>query len=58
MSRSDNTPAAVEIYDTTLRDGTQLEGISVTVDDKLRIAEQLVSSPVARAACHEAETHR
>src|SRR5262245_56984673 len=34
-------PAAVDIYDTTLRDGTQLEGISVTVDDKLRIAEQL-----------------
>ena len=32
---------AVEIYDTTLRDGTQLEGISLTVDDKLRIAEQL-----------------
>ncbi len=31
----------VEIYDTTLRDGTQLEGISLTVDDKLRIAEQL-----------------
>jgi 2-isopropylmalate synthase len=34
-------PTAVQIYDTTLRDGTQLEGISVTVDDKLRIAEQL-----------------
>ncbi len=33
--------AAVEIYDTTLRDGSQLEGISLTVDDKLRIAEQL-----------------
>jgi len=31
----------VEIYDTTLRDGTQLEGISLTVDDKLRIAEKL-----------------
>jgi len=31
----------VDIYDTTLRDGTQLEGISLTVDDKLRIAEQL-----------------
>jgi 2-isopropylmalate synthase len=31
----------VEIFDTTLRDGTQLEGVSVTVDDKLRIAEQL-----------------
>ena len=26
----------VEIYDTTLRDGSQLEGISLTVDDKLR----------------------
>ncbi|MCU1462760.1 MAG: 2-isopropylmalate synthase/homocitrate synthase family protein [Acidimicrobiales bacterium] len=36
MSRS-----RVEIYDTTLRDGSQLEGISLTVDDKLRIAEQL-----------------
>jgi 2-isopropylmalate synthase len=34
-------PDAVEIYDTTLRDGSQLEGISLTVDDKLRIAEQL-----------------
>jgi 2-isopropylmalate synthase len=34
-------PASVEIYDTTLRDGSQLEGISLTVDDKLRIAEQL-----------------
>jgi 2-isopropylmalate synthase len=34
-------PARVQIYDTTLRDGSQLEGISLTVDDKLRIAEQL-----------------
>ena len=34
-------PTAVEIYDTTLRDGSQLEGISLTVDDKLRIARQL-----------------
>ena len=34
-------PEMVEIYDTTLRDGAQLEGISLTVDDKLRIAEQL-----------------
>ena len=35
------TSRKVEIYDTTLRDGAQLEGISLTVDDKLRIAEQL-----------------
>ena len=34
-------PSQVDIYDTTLRDGSQLEGISLTVDDKLRIAEQL-----------------
>ena len=34
-------PASVEIFDTTLRDGAQFEGISLTVDDKLRIAEQL-----------------
>ena len=35
------SPDHVEIYDTTLRDGSQLEGISLTVEDKLRIAEQL-----------------
>ena len=34
-------PAAVEIFDTTLRDGAQFEGISLTVEDKLRVAEQL-----------------
>ncbi|QBI19007.1 citramalate synthase [Egibacter rhizosphaerae] len=31
-------PAWVDLYDTTLRDGTQREGITPTVDDKLRIA--------------------
>ncbi len=35
------TPARVDIFDTTLRDGAQFEGISLTVDDKLRVAEQL-----------------
>ncbi|MGY6499320.1 MAG: citramalate synthase [Acidimicrobiales bacterium] len=39
--RDPSWPAAVEIFDTTLRDGVQFEGISVTVDDKLRIVEQL-----------------
>jgi len=33
--------ANVEIYDTTLRDGTQQEGISLSVDDKLAIAARL-----------------
>ena len=31
----------VELYDTTLRDGAQMEGISLSVDDKLRIARRL-----------------
>jgi len=39
--RDPGLPESVEVYDTTLRDGSQLEGISLTVDDKLRIAEQL-----------------
>jgi 2-isopropylmalate synthase len=34
-------PPSVEIFDTTLRDGSQFEGISLTVEDKLRVAEQL-----------------
>ena len=33
----------VEIYDTTLRDGTQGEGVSFSVADKLRVAEKLDS---------------
>ncbi|MGA1871626.1 MAG: citramalate synthase [bacterium] len=32
---------AIEIYDTTLRDGAQAEGISFTLEDKLRIAQKL-----------------
>ncbi len=34
-------PTAVDVFDTTLRDGSQQEGLSLTVDDKLRVAEQL-----------------
>ncbi|MGA8680069.1 MAG: citramalate synthase [Acidimicrobiales bacterium] len=34
-------PDAVHVYDTTLRDGTQQEGMSLTVEDKMRVAEQL-----------------
>ncbi|MDX2379609.1 MAG: citramalate synthase [Acidimicrobiia bacterium] len=39
MSRQQNN--TVEVFDTTLRDGLQVEGVSASVDDKLRIAEQL-----------------
>jgi 2-isopropylmalate synthase len=41
MSQAQISRGKIEIYDTTLRDGSQLEGISLTVEDKLRIAEQL-----------------
>ena len=36
-----NQPTHVEVFDTTLRDGLQVEGVSASVADKLRIAEQL-----------------
>ncbi len=36
-SNSENT-GLVEVYDTTLRDGTQGEGFSLSIDDKLMIA--------------------
>lgn len=31
----------ISIYDTTLRDGTQAEGISISADDKVRVAKRL-----------------
>ena len=34
-------PEKVEIFDTTLRDGVQFEGISVSSDDKLKVGRQL-----------------
>jgi 2-isopropylmalate synthase len=37
----------IQVYDTTLRDGTQREGISLSVDDKLRIARRLDELGVA-----------
>ena len=38
---------SVEIYDTTLRDGTQQEGISLTATDKLAVARLLDDLGVA-----------
>ena len=40
-SRREGEPGAVDIYDTTLRDGTQSEGISISSEDKIRIARRL-----------------
>jgi 2-isopropylmalate synthase len=46
MSKKTERPF-VEIFDTTLRDGAQTEGISYSVDDKLRIARKLDELGVA-----------
>ena len=47
MTRSTQQPPSVEIYDTTLRDGTQQEGISLTVGDKLQVTRLLDDLGVA-----------
>ncbi len=43
------TPATprVDLYDTTLRDGTQREGLSLSLRDKIRVAERLGAFGVA-----------
>ncbi len=41
MSKPTATTRRVEIYDTTLRDGTQGEGVTYTVADKLAVAHKL-----------------
>jgi 2-isopropylmalate synthase len=41
MSRHLSGDNVVEVYDTTLRDGTQREGISLSLEDKVRIARRL-----------------
>ena len=41
MTTDENTKKKVTIYDTTLRDGTQGEGVNFSSLDKLRIAEKL-----------------
>ena len=40
-TRNTDLPTAVEVFDTSLRDGAQREGISYSLEDKLRIARKL-----------------
>jgi 2-isopropylmalate synthase len=39
--------ARLDLYDTTLRDGTQREGVTLSVDDKLRVARRMDELGVA-----------
>ena len=41
MSEMTHQPPIIEIYDTTLRDGSQAEDVSFSVEDKVRIAIKL-----------------
>ena len=53
------------LYDTTLRDGTQREGISFSAEDKIKIARRLdqlgiayVAGPAAEAALKDGRLRR
>jgi len=41
LKKSYNMTQTIEIYDTTLRDGTQAESFNLSVDDKIRVTRQL-----------------
>jgi 2-isopropylmalate synthase len=41
MSTTTNAKRRIEIYDTTLRDGTQGEGFNLSLQDKVLIAQKL-----------------
>lgn len=41
MTQPPDAPQKIWIYDTTLRDGAQREGIALSLEDKIRIARQL-----------------
>ena len=45
-----NMPETVKIFDTTLRDGEQAPGISLTVDDKINIAKRLGHKHCSRSS--------
>ena len=44
---SNMTKPMIEVFDTTLRDGLQVEGVSASVEDKLSAARRAHTSDVA-----------
>ena len=47
----------IEIYDTTLRDGSQGEGVNFSVEDKCRVAEQLDALGVDGKICRSGKLY-
>ncbi len=47
MKPEDNSMSLIQIYDTTLRDGTQSEGFTLSGSDKIRVARRLDDLGVA-----------
>ncbi len=45
--KNDGLDSRVDVFDTTLRDGTQREGLSLSCEDKVRIAQRLDALGVA-----------
>jgi isopropylmalate/homocitrate/citramalate synthase len=41
IALSDRFPEKIRVFDTTLRDGEQTPGVSLTPENKLRIAKRL-----------------
>jgi len=41
MSTANHTPKRIEIYDTTLRDGSQGQGVTFSLVEKIQIAQHL-----------------
>ena len=41
LAHDQQMPRLIRIYDTTLRDGTQGEGVSFSMEDKVRLASRL-----------------
>jgi 2-isopropylmalate synthase len=47
LASGGGAPVRLDLYDTTLRDGTQREGVTLSVDDKLRVARRMDELGVA-----------
>src|SRR2546429_97775 len=54
MVEAMSTPRRIEIYDTTLRDGTQGEGFNLSLQDKLLITQKLLRQ-AGRLVVYDAE---